>query len=98
MTVNEYGRCNNETPHDRVTKLKEVVEYQNHIIEQYGKRLDAIEQHIQLTIPFDVDPTDNKCPTCELKFEGTMGYVCSRFDCPMQSKVSDFPFGLNTGG
>ena len=22
------------------------------------------------------------CPKCGLKFEGTMGYVCNRIDCP----------------
>ena len=84
MTVNNEGWPDSNQPAERIDALEQ--------------RVKALEDHIRLTTPFDVDPMDNRCPLCELKFEGTMGYCCSRYDCPMQAKVSDFPFGLNTGG
>lgn len=34
-------------------------------------------------IPYMTWPaTTNGCPACGIKFEGAMGYVCSRADCP----------------
>jgi hypothetical protein len=100
MTVNEFGRCNNETPENSPRKLKALVDAQQKVIEEYGQRLAALEAKVfPLAVPLvRTEPLATRCNTCDLQFSGTMGYCCSRTDCPMSVKVGDFPFGLNTGG
>jgi hypothetical protein len=92
MTVDRYGNLDNDKPtlRDEIDALKDQVS-------QLERRLFELENSPAAPIQDD-DELNYKCRTCGLEWSGTMGYVCSRSDCPMQTKVGDFPFGLNTGG
>ena len=85
---------------ERLAELLRVQEYQTGIIERFEERLRAVEEKVNPPIIEYGDGTlTNACQVCAIEWSGTMGYVCSRTDCPFGGSTSvDFPFGLNTGG
>jgi hypothetical protein len=69
------------------------------MFEQVIKRLDDIEMKISQPSPYIPSPiyqtpvtpitTINRCTKCGIDWSGSMGYVCTNTQCPMQS-VSSF--------
>lgn len=109
MTVNSEGHSDNAPPDwpvqdddrdERIMALERLVAQQGEAIHEFYVRLYNLEHpnHVPLDWPDNSDPLVTKCQSCGLEWSGTMGYVCSLSDCPMQAKVGDFPFGINTGG
>lgn len=70
---------NNDELIDKVNQLEEIVD-------RLERRVFTLENPI--TMVFDKEELPNRCPTCNIDFSGTMGYVCTRTDCPMQPIVT----------
>ena len=99
MTVNEYGVIdNNLTIAERLDLLESANErLEGRILELETKIGDWPTDPFKF--PEEPQAPDNRCRTCGLDWGGTMGYCCSRTDCPMQSHVGDTIFTpINTGG
>jgi len=64
-----------------MTKLERIARLEE-IIATLEYRILNLE-HPELSQPFIREAPSNKCPTCNIEFSGTMGYVCNRTDCPM---------------
>jgi len=67
-------------------------------LEALERRLTNLEQQVGVWplpgIDVPVEEVSNKCPQCAIVWEGVMGYVCNRSDCPYGNAT----FGINTGG
>ena len=112
MTVNRDGISDNEysTADDvRPSKLQiltDKVDQLEGVVDKLERRLFDLENKIgEWPIPefAEIDFGDgtlkNACQVCGIEWSGTMGYCCSRADCPFGGATCvDFPLGLNTGG
>jgi len=107
MTVNQYGQSDNEysTADDvrpsRTQTLIERVDQLEGIIDKLERRIFDLEMLTPKPAPIDFgdDTSKNACRVCGIEWAGTMGYCCSRSDCPFGGATCvDFPLGLNTGG
>lgn len=59
---------------------------------QLQRQIDELERRVkQLENPNEwmirTEP-ESKCSVCNIEYSGTMGYVCSRSDCPMRTNVT----------
>lgn len=78
MTVNASGEIDKPTLRDEINSLKNQ-------INQLELRIYQLENPNEWMIRTS---PESKCQTCNIEFSGTMGYVCSRTDCPMQPIVT----------
>lgn len=94
MTVNEYGRLDQDNP-----TIGERLEQLETIVEKLELRIFQLEMGQAPLGPQPVQAPSNKCPNCALEWDGVMGYVCNRTDCPYGGSTcySDIS-GINTGG
>lgn len=62
-------------------------------MDEVKRRLDRLERAMwpmnypqQPFMPMPVGPVHvSNCPKCGIKWDGAMGYVCPRTDCPTQA-------------
>jgi hypothetical protein len=77
------------------------------LFDEVMKRLDNIEMKInRIPVVQPVYPTTPPAPSlgsticvkCGMKWEGSMGYVCTSSDCPMQFKVTSQTYNTSNFG
>jgi hypothetical protein len=55
-------------------------------IEELERRVKQLENPNEWKVRDE--PLDPACKVCTIEWSGTMGYVCTRSDCPMQTIVT----------
>ena len=72
----------------RIVALEERAAQQDRRIAEQDERIARLQQPMvtwpSTTFPEIYDPiqSSNSCHVCGMKFEGSMGFACSRSDCP----------------